>query len=287
MATYAASGIIYAKATPSNLAVALTPSGGTDEQITDRINPPTLETGKITASTSSSTVTGIDTDFETDCKVGEYLFAYGSSAVPVLIGRIDDISGPRQLTLTSEAASDADEAPYGVMKTLIATNENILIRVPRIPLNNFQSYIPNWAAMRVRPFDKNQYNDPTLYTSITQYSQVGVPTVIDAGENVPFIIEPYNRFTVYKGNNVTFCWKDAREFPNYIFALFNPFGTNGQQNLSSSTMYRLFTTEQIPGILITTNYLTNGLAAAGYVIDVPTGSSTPGTTGTTSSTGRN
>lgn len=267
MATYAASGIIYAKATPSNLAVALSPSGGTDEQITDRINPPSLETGKITASTSSNTVTGIDVDFESDCKVGEYIFAYGAGAVPVLVGRIASIDGPQQLTLTDDAASEADEAPYGLMKILLATNENILIRVPRIPLNNNQSWIPNWAEMRVKPYDRNQFNDQTTYTSLTQYSETGIPTVIDSGANAPFLIEPYNRFTPFTSNNNTFCWRETREFPNFIFALYNPFGNNSQQNLSAATMYKLFTTERIPGVLITTNFQVATLRAAGYTIN--------------------
>jgi len=281
MPTYAASGIIYAKATPSNLAVALSPSGGTDEQITDRINPPTLETGKITSSTSSPTVTGIDVNFETDCKAGEYIFAYGAGATPVLVGKIQSIDGPQQLTLTTDASSDADEAPYGLMKVLLKTNESILIRVPIIPLNDKQSYIPNWAAMRVSPYGQNQYNDNATYTAITQYSKTGVPVVIDSGTNIPFIIEPYNRFTVYSSKDVTFCWKDVREFPKYIFALYNPFGNNSQQNLSPATMYELFTQEQIPGILISTNYLTSGLVAAGYTLD--TQLSSPGTTSPQSS----
>lgn len=268
MPTYAASGIIYAKATPANLSVALSPTGGTDEQITDRINPPTLETGKITASVSSPTVTGVDVDFETDCKVGEYIFAYGAGAVPVLVGRIQAINGPQSLTLTDDASSDADETPYGVMKQLVATNENILIRVPRIPLNDRQSYIPDWAAMRVRPYDSNQYNDSTAtgYTNLTQYSETGIPVVIDSGTNVPFLIEPYNRFTVYTSSTSSFCWRETREFPNYIFALYNPFGNNSQQNLNPATMYQLFTEEIIPGVLISTNFLTAGLKAAGYFI---------------------
>jgi len=266
MPTYAASGIIYAKATPSNLAVALTPSGGTDEQITDRINPPTLATGKITADTASDVVTGVDVDFTTDCEVGEYLFAYGAGAVPVLVGKIASIdSGGQQLTLTANASSDADEAPYGVMKTLLKTNENILIRVPRIPLNNNQSYIPDWASMRVRPFGVNDFNDPSI-TEITQYSSSGVPVDIGGGTNIPFLIEPYNRFTVYTNNNVSFCWRDVREFPNFIFALYNPYGNNSQSNLNAATMYQIFTVSQIPGLLISTNYLTNGLKNAGYFI---------------------
>jgi len=278
MPSYAASGIIYAKATPANLAVAISPSGGTDEQITDRINPPTLETGKITASVSTNVVTGVDVDFETDCKAGEYLFAYGAGAVPVLVGRIANVSGPNQLTLTADAASDADEAPYGVMKVLLATNENILIRVPAIPLNKTQIYIPNWAAMRVRPFDENQYNDPATYTSISQYSEVGVPVVIDNSPgNIPFLIQPYNRFTVYTNSNVSFCWRELNELPNFIFALYNPYGNNSQQNLSSSTMFKLFTTETIPGLLVSTNYLTTGLAAAGYYVKtIPSTTSTAG-----------
>ena len=266
MATYAASGIIYAKATPANLAVAKSPLGGIDEDITDRINPPTLETGKITASVSSAVVTGVDTDFETDCNVGEYIFAYGASAVPVLVGRILSIDSEFQITLTEDASSDADSTPYGVMKTLLTTNEDILIRVPRIPLNEKDSWIPNWSAMRVRPFDANQYNDPATYTSITQYSATGVPVIIDSGTNIPFLIQPSNRFTVYTNGNFKFCWRELRELPNFIFAVYNPFGVSSQQNLSGATMYKLFTTEQIPGLLVTTNFSASTLAAAGYSI---------------------
>lgn len=273
MPTYAASGIIYAKATLSNLAVALSASGGTDEQITDRIDPPSLETGKITASTASDIVTGIDVNFENDCKAGQYIFAYGAGATPVLVGKIDSVDGPLQITLTDNASSDADEAPYGVMNQLIKTNENILIRVPRIPLNSTQSYIPNWAEMRVKPNDQNQYNDPSTYTSMVQYSENGTPIVINnTPVNVPYIIEPYNKFIVYRGTaNTLFCWPEVRDFPNYIFALFNPFGNNAQQNLNPSTMYKLFTTVQIPGLLISTNYNTNQLIAAGYKPNIPSG----------------
>jgi hypothetical protein len=277
MATYAASGIIYAKATPANLAVAISPLGGRDEDITDRINPPTLETGKITASVSSDVVTGIDVDFERDCKAGEYIFAYGAGAVPVLVGRILSVDGPQQLTLTGDASSDADEAPYGLMKILLTTNENILIRVPRIPLNEKDSWIPNWSAMRVRPFDANQYNDSTTYTSLTQYSETGVPIVIDSGTNVPFLIQPSNRFTVYTSGSISFCWRELRELPNFIFAVYNPFGNNSQQNLSGATMYKLFTTEQIPGLLVTTNFSASTLAAAGYSVAADATSQPPPT----------
>ena len=264
---YAASGIIYAKATPANLAVAISASGGTDEEITDRINPPTLETGKITASVSSPTVTGVDVNFERDCKAGEYIFAYGAGAVPVLVGRIQSIDGEQQLTLTEDASSDADETPYGLMKILLSTNENILIRVPRIPLNEKQSYIPDWSAMRVRPYDANQFNDQTTFTSLSQYSETGIPVVIDGSPtNIPFLIRPSNRFTVYTSGSYRFCWREQRELPNYIFAVYNPFGENSQQNLSGGTMYKLFTTELIPGILVQTNFSASVLEVAGYSV---------------------
>lgn len=288
MPTYAATGIIYARATESNLAVAATASGGRDEDITERIDPPTLATGKITATTASPTVTGVNTNFLSDFEDGEYLFAYGTGAVPFLVGKIESRDSDTQITLAGNASSDADDAPCGKMRELIKNNESILIRIPRIPLNERQSYIPNWASMRGQPFTAQSYNNQNLYTNITQYSASGTPTVIGGGTNVPFLIKPLNIFKTYTANNTIFCWQSTSEFPNFLFALYNPFGDNGQQNLNPSTMYKVFTSELINGVLITSNFQTLDLFDAGYSVPrVITPTTTAGGTQTNNPTSNN
>lgn len=265
MPTYTTSGIIYARATDANLAVARSASGGTDEQITDRIDPPTLSTGKITASTASNIVSGVGTDFENDFQAGQYLFAYGAGAAPVLVGRIDSVDTPTQITLTANAASDADNAPCGQMRMLIKNNESILIRIPRIPVNSNQSWIPNWKMFRLPQYTDYDYNNSNV-ASITQYSETGVPIVIGAGVNIPFTVKPQNKFVTFTSSTDVFCWRSPQDFPNFLFALYNPYGDSASNNLAAGTMFKLFTNETIEGLLISPNYSTNNLYAAGYSV---------------------
>lgn len=284
MPTYITSGIIYARATDANLAVARSASGGTDEQITDRIDPPTLSTGKITANTASNIVTGVGTDFETDFQAGEYLFAYGAGAAPVLVGKIDSVDTPTQITLTTSASSDADNAPCGMMRKLIKNNESILIRIPRIPVNANQSWIPNWAKMRMPNYNQFDFNNSNV-AYLNQYSDTGVPISIGAGVNIPFTILPQNKFVTFTSSTDVFCWRSTQDFPNFLFGLYNPYGDSSSNNLAAGTMYKLFTSEIIEGLLISANYSTNNLYAAGY--QVPRFIDTTPSTNTTTNTGSN
>ena len=249
MVNYSVSGIIYAKVTPENLAIANGLTGvGT---LTDVITPPSLLDGKITFSTSSTSVDGTDTDFQTDLLEGDYLFAYTAAGVPALVGKISSINSITSLTLTAEASYNSPDVPrnYGSSSFFIRSNESILMRVPAVPVFNVPNniMIPSWANFRL-PVTSQVYgtNNP-LVSAVSQYSESGQPLIIDGSPvNVPFTIMPITKIYTSRANGVT--------LPSFIFAEINFFGQNTQE-LIASTMYNLFTNSIIPGEQIGVRYL--------------------------------
>jgi hypothetical protein len=123
MAQYTASGIIYARATPANLEVAITQSGGNEPDITERINPPTLAAGQITCvpftgsgtlldvSTSGgiTSIEGDGTNFVADFNVGQVLYAINAVGNYILLGTIGVIDDTTNLKLTGVAVNTPSE----------------------------------------------------------------------------------------------------------------------------------------------------------------------------------
>jgi len=116
MPQYSAPGIIFARATEANLAIARSASGGIDADITDRISPVSLSTGLITTTPSSITGTagamssgntvlaGTGTNFDPQVVPGDILY-YTSSGEYLLIGTVLTVTNDTSLTLTEEAVN--------------------------------------------------------------------------------------------------------------------------------------------------------------------------------------
>jgi hypothetical protein len=111
---YTASGIIYARATPANLTVAYSATGGREVDITDRLNPPTLAAGTITCvpvsgagtfdgyttSGGVTTIAGDSTTFLSNYVVGQVLYYIDTFGKYVLVGTIASIASNVSLKLT-------------------------------------------------------------------------------------------------------------------------------------------------------------------------------------------
>jgi hypothetical protein len=270
--TYTAAGIIFAKATEANIAVANTLNAAADS-LTDVFTPVTLATGKITSATTSTTVIGgTATAFLTDFSAGDFLFYYTANASPVLLGRIASVGSDTSITLTADSpvAIGATPGAYcGKTNTVISASEEILIRIPVVPLTFGQNNVitsiamPNWNSYRIPPAAPSS-NNLTSSSSMVAYSQVNNPSTIGSSTNIPYTITPIHSYQIVKGTGVVF--PTAADFPNYTYALLNPYGNSIVQNLAANTLYRMFAEEnfQFNGILVTTNYLYASLEAAGY-----------------------
>lgn len=335
MAEYTAPGIIFAKATDSNLAIARTDTGGSDADITDRINPVTLAQGVITTSwanltsgtfssvtspnqingsstafitqidpgdrlyyldvtiykyvgtvasvqsntlltltaapvntpTGGSTlakntnvVTGVNTQFTSDYAAGDYLFYFDAGGTPILIGRIATVSDA-QLVLTAKATVDVLNRKGGKVNVFINGSESFLIRIPVVSNGN-AIYVPNWNSFRISA-SPTSYNDDTV-SSISTYSAPNNPAVIGTPVQAPFSITPTNVFPAF---NNRIWYAVPPKFPNYIFALINPYGNQAGLTLVQNTMYQFSCDENINGILTGAQTPVSDMLDIGYSSD--------------------
>ena len=273
MAQYNVSDITYCRATDANLAIAITNSGGTSTStIEDVIQAPSLATGKITTSDSSTTVTGAQTTFKSQFKEGQYLYTYDSTGSAELIGRIASISNDTTLTLTKNALSTRTLKYAGSAEMMLRGSESILIRIPAVVAARntsgvvTQAYIPNFTEWRQSGNTQgvNGFNNPAS-SNLVQYSNPGdvisVDSVITDANNIQFTIKSMNKFT--NGSNADVVWTSGN-IPNYIWALINPYGDNGVE-MAQNTMFYLFTkTTFDQGLLATTDFSKRTLESAGY-----------------------
>jgi len=213
--TYTAAGIVFAKANEANLATAKTLNAAADS-LTEVFNPVTLATGKITATSGNTTITGIGTSFLTDFAVGDYMFYYTADATPTLLGKV--------------SARNSD----------------------------------TWNAYR-------QQNTATSYnlasrSSMATYSQVNNPTVAGTPINIDYTITPIYDYAKVTVNGFQYVFATEALFPNYAYAILNPYGDSAVDNLPSNTLYKMFANENFAenGILVTTNYPFLFLQTAGY-----------------------
>jgi hypothetical protein len=269
--TYTASGIIFAKATEANIAVANT-IDALDDSLTDVFSPVTLATGKITsAATNSPVIQGTATDFLTDFSVDDYLFYYTASASPVLLGRILSVDSETQITLTEDSpvAISAVPAYCGKTNTVISASEDIIMRIPVVPISTLASGVisqiamPYWNGYRTPPAQPSS-NNLTSASSMASYSQINNPSQItNSPVNVPYTITAIYNYPITPGANTVFATADL--FPNYAYALLNPNGNSSVQ-LAANTLYKMFANEsfQNNGIVVNANYPFSNLKSAGY-----------------------
>jgi hypothetical protein len=270
--TYAAAGITFAKATPENIAVANTIDAAADS-LTDVFSPVTLATGKITtAATNSTLIEGTATAFLTDFNEGDFLFYYTANASPVLLGKILSVDTDAQITLTANspvAISSPPGAYCGKINTVISAYEEILIRIPVVPLsfgptgNVLTIAMPYWNGYREAPPQPTS-NNLISSSSMSTYSKINNPSQIGTVNQVPFTITAIYNYPVAPGTNTVFA--TSAFFPNYAYALLNPYGNSSVQNLAANTLYKMFANEnfQDNGIRVNTNYPFSNLRSAGY-----------------------
>jgi hypothetical protein len=254
------SGIIYARANSANLAIARLNSGlGGD--LTDVIASPTVETGTITASTGSATVTGSGTTFTSDLE-GQYLYAYNVSNEPVLVGLVETVGSTTSLTLTANGSSAATAKAFGVSFSLITTIEPVIVAVPSNAPNATSTWIPDYTQWRVSPkSNPTTFNDVTI-SVLEQYTDSGSTLAIDGTPaNIPFTVEPTQLFT--QGNDSTTYWQRSNDLPTWTFAILNPYGSQPLQ-MASNTMFRWRTQELLPSILVSPGTLKTVVSTAGY-----------------------
>lgn len=267
--TYTASGIIFAKANEANLATAKLLDAAEDS-LTDVFSPVTLATGKITsAATDSPTVQGTDTDFVNDFSVGDYLFYYTANASPILLGKVFRIDSGTTITLTGNASAAITSTPgayCGKTNTVIGVGEQILMRIPVVPFATGQIIMPNWNAYRIQSGVPTSYNLESR-SSLTTYSAINNPTTPGSNVNTPYTITPIWDYTkVTNANTFQYVFLSTASFPNYVYAVLNPFGNSAVDNLASNTLYRLFASQEFAnnGILVTSPYPVLFLQTAGY-----------------------
>jgi hypothetical protein len=264
---YTASGIVFAKATAENLAIANTQSGiGT---LNDVIEPVTFAQGLINITNGSTAITGTDTFFTSDFSAGQFLFYYDNEGDPVLAGKIASIANDVSMTLTANATVTKVLVNCGMSSIVLSTSDNILIRIP-VALTGFGpnvAVIPNWNVYKNLVTGFNN----TLSNTLEQYSTTGTPQVAATPPlvNIPYTITPVYNFqsfdAIVNGQRVTLYWQAATNFPSFCFAVFNPNG-DADTKLAATTLYKLFASETFPlnGIRVTLSYNPGLLSQAGY-----------------------
>lgn len=275
--TYNFSGIVFAKATDANLAVAKK-TNSTASELTDIFSPVTLATGKIiTASTSSAVIQGSATEFLTDFENGDYLFYYDSTATPFLIGRIQTRNSNTQITLTGNSSVTISTTPTsgqlyptfcGKTSTIIGLNESVVMRVPVFPYGQAQAIMPNWNKFRLQS-QPSSYNNPAN-VSIVTYSAINNPTGPGTSQNISFTITAATDFTYVSTGAFRYTFLNATVanggFPTFVYAILNPYGDSTVDSLPPNTLYRLFANENFNqnGILVSPTYPELFLQASGY-----------------------
>jgi hypothetical protein len=253
----------------NNLAIANTQSGvGT---LTDVIAPVTFAQGKIDVTNGSTAISGVGTNFNQDFKVGQFLFYYDYTGSPALVGKIANIASATSLTLTTEATINLTSVNCGMANTVVGGRESVLIRIPTVFIGE-SAIIPNWSAYRDpdTAIEPTSYNDSTT-NSLVQYSDVNSPQTAATPPlvNVPYTITPVYNFqsyeTIVSGQKVTRLWQSKTNFPQFCFAIFDPYGDSGNP-LVPNTIFKLFASESFPlnGVQVTTAYNPSYLKSVGY-----------------------
>jgi hypothetical protein len=268
MATYDASGIIYARVNANNTQIATSPDGYNNNQaITDAIEAPTIADGTFGSMTTVGTqteITGTNSPaFNTDFNISDYVYWIDNTGTPILLGQVASfVVGyeSSKMLLTGIASSTPVGNPLlGGSNYLITASESVYIRIPTVAASSTATQIPNFAFWR----QSNGYNI-TSVSKLEQYSTIGSPLQIftPAPQNVSFTIQVMNVFVPITSANNTY-WSSADAFPQYIWARLTPV-SNSSSALSSQTMYKWSTQELLEGITITANFPQASLVAAGY-----------------------
>lgn len=272
---YTASGIVFAKATDANMLVAKSIVAA-PEDLTDVFAPVTLASGKIgAAATNSPVIQGINTNFENEFFQGEYMFYYTAGAQPILLGKIANVDSPTQITLSANSPIGIDETPTGAQiyppycgktKTLIGTTEQIIMRIPVVTKAPGQIWLPNWNAYRITANEPTSFNKATS-VSMSTYSQINDPSQAAVSPvQVQFTIKPIWEYAKVTVSGYQYVFANTNWFPNFAYALLDPYGDSLTQSLPANTLYKMFANQSFDnnGILATVNYPVLFLTSSGY-----------------------
>lgn len=269
------SGITFAKATPENVNVANSPTGGTASSLKDIISPVTLATGKITVSTASTAVTGTATNFLLDFSVGDYLFYYDNlTDEPILLGQIATVSSDLSMTLTanSPVTKGAPGVNCGKTKVILSNQDEIMIRVPVPRLEGNQFALPYWAQWFINPPGEYGSINNLNTNSLTRYSQVNIPSQAATPplQNLPYSLRAafgWGRTEVLVNGEKAFVYfATAAQIPNYAYAFLDRTGLSDSV-FAPNTLYKLMAKDffSLNCIKAGLNYSRENLIEAGYI----------------------
>lgn len=270
MATYDASGIIYARVNTNNTSIALSPDGYLNNQaIVDEIDTPTIASGEFGSMATVggvSQITGTNTpSFDTEFSIGDYVYYIDGTGNPVLVGQVASFvvgfeSSKMDLTaLASSNPATAGNPLLAYSNHLITPSESVYIRIPTYENSLTSRQIPNFAVWR----QSNNLNVASV-SKLDQYSGIGTPLTINTPTPTPvsFTITVMNIFqpTTIGGNTY---WNSPADFPLYIWAKLTPV-SSATTALNAQTMYRWSTQELLEAVTITSNFPQSQLVLAGY-----------------------
>lgn len=232
---------------------------------------------------NSNIITGVDSSFNTDFIAGDYLFWYDSSGSPTLLGRVSVTpSSPTQLSLVSKWKTIVSNKYCGGINVVVNGSQSFLIRIPVIPngsiVNGYptQVWLPDWNSFRITSGDNTSYNN-TDVSSISTYSVVGNPSVTGDVTQVPYSMFGVNVFNTTASPTASnpqnrILWPPLSSFnnaafPNFVFALFNPYGNNQGENMAQNTMFKFMCLEEIQGFIALPNTTADRMLSFGYGIN--------------------
>lgn len=232
-----------------------------------------------TLAVNTNIITGVSTAFRTQFAAGDYIFYYDASGNPSLIGRVAITpSVDTILTLVDKWSVDITNKYCGGVNVTVSGTDSFLIRIPVIPqgaiINNYptQVLLPDWNSFRLTP-DFTSYNNDSV-SSISTYSLVGNPSVPGSTNQVPYSISPTNLFNTIAAPTPTnpqnrVLWPplsvaNNAAFPNFVFAVFNPYGNNIGENMAQNTMFKFLSSETLTGFLAGANTTADRMISFGY-----------------------
>jgi hypothetical protein len=268
--------IQYYRVNATNTAIATSNSG--DGQTSEEILAPVVG-GTFSTTSAGTTITGeAGSDF-TALSVNQYLYYTDNSGNYILMGQIAAIVDADTITLYAAPIGTAPAAGATLSGSfaLITNTEPIYMRIATEVVNNTVN-IPDFTTWRSESNVTTGENNIQV-TQLLRVSNVGTPISIAApAENIPFTIQTMNQFTVASAVNAPVRYfPTTASFPAYIWIKITPAITNNA--LSSKTMYRLTTQENILALPCSVSTPIATLQGAGYNISSQSGTGGAGGAG--------
>jgi hypothetical protein len=274
LVTYTPTNVKFAVFNSQNLQVAT--ASYTDPlynstSLIDIVEPVTFAHGLISVTTSTTSVTGVDTEFLTDFIAGQFLYYYNMTGDPVLIGQIATISSDTTITLTENYLGVTQtNVNCGKTDKVFGANEQYLVRIP-VQYNNVnngiptQIIIPNWSIYKST---NGQLNNSTNM-NLERFSNVNTPQIAATPplQNVPFRLNVLSKNSWEETTGNFFPTFDVTALPLYSFAIINVNPGASPPLLSTNTLYKFFINDAAlnNGVLVTSAGITSAqLTQFGY-----------------------